>query len=81
MSNLLFTNMQSIDIIMLTVLLGKAKTPHTCVIVQRRGVAYHHTDKSQLLECFSYLFTNEKGTIIPASLFPKEKWTIPLYTE
>ena len=32
MSNLLFTNMQSIDIIMLTVLLGKAKTPHTCVI-------------------------------------------------
>ena len=55
--------------------------PHTCVIVQRRGVTYHHTDKYQLLECFSYLFTNEKGTIIPTSLFPKDKWTIPLYTK
>ena len=59
----------------------RTETPHKCVIVQRRGVTYHHTDKSQLLEWFSYLFNHEKGTIIPTSLFPKDKWTIPLYTE
>ena len=54
-------------------------TPHTCVIVQRRGATYHHTDKSQLLKCFIYLFTNEKGPIIPTFLFPEDKWITSLY--